>query len=891
MHKKAKSLILVTLGCISAFPGAIAADLFTENFNNVTSGIFNGGQLDSELDLAYNAVIPNWNRSGFNAVHIVDRANPFFDVSEPRNFAPMFYADNQLELNAAVAGSNTAGQVYTVSYKLSPAVYQIEEQKTQANDLLILELIEGPAGRVVASRTVAPGAWIDNVNFRNDSFSYRGDGTDDLRIRIRADVDTIFAGRFAGAVDDIVLSTGGTLAPQVTLPADGITNTSATLHATVNANGGNATVAFEYGFFPSRFSQVPAAQPSISGSTGSSASTTLTGLQPHTTYNFRIAVTDAAGKTTGAALNFTTANTAPTAPNATVAATTGDAQTYDISFPTFDDDGDPVFLLSATSGSGINVDSFSGNSVTFTPAPGFAGTGNFTYTVQDTEGATATGTITVTVTNNDAPQTVAILSSGDPVPGAGVSGSGIPAGSRFIKFGTPAISDSGDIAYTARWNTPRTATSPAQTSAGIFAGNPAVLVARVGGEAMPGVRFIGFGDPVINADGKIAFSAALAGTGITAANYEAIFTDAFGPGLSLVAQRGDVADASGAQLAGFTGLSLQGGEVLFTSFVTGGAPAAGPLDSRVAIRATATEKTLIIRSGMPYGTTRVKDFNLLNGAARASAQNRAHTEGNAAFSVRLRDGSHALVDSAGGTLTPFASSGQTTGGTTLPLAKFRTFNSVAADSTFATMYATAVEPSGAGKRGIFLGVGSVFEPVALAGQSTGIPGTTFSVFSDPVLGPETGAIAFTASLGGAVQPTEKDTLWWKPSSEPLRLVARAGTHAEGTPSGALWKTFFGIGLSGGANGAPLFIATLAPGAGGVTNSNDTGLWAVDSYGSLHLIVREGSVIAGKTVSYIDALTPVPRSKAVTRTFNNTGLVTFKVRYTDFTQSVITVQLP
>ena len=49
------------------------------------------------------------------------------------------------------------------------------------------------------------------------------------------------------------------------------------------------------------------------------------------------------------------------------------------------------------------MNSFTGTSVTFTPASNFTGSGSFTYTVSDGFGGTATGTITVTVTDNDAP--------------------------------------------------------------------------------------------------------------------------------------------------------------------------------------------------------------------------------------------------------------------------------------------------------------------------------------------------------------------------------------------------------------------------------------------------------------------------------------------------------
>ena len=78
--------------------------------------------------------------------------------------------------------------------------------------------------------------------------------------------------------------------------------------------------------------------------------------------------TNSVGTTNGAILSFTTGNTNPTAPNGKATGTTGDQNT-------------------------VTVNSFTGTTVTFTPASNFTGSGSFTHTVGDGFGGSATGTI------------------------------------------------------------------------------------------------------------------------------------------------------------------------------------------------------------------------------------------------------------------------------------------------------------------------------------------------------------------------------------------------------------------------------------------------------------------------------------------------------------------
>ncbi len=424
-----------------------------------------------------------------------------------------------------------------------------------------------------------------------------------------------------------------------------------------------------------------------------------------------------------------------------------------------------------------------------------------------------------------------------------------------------------------------------------------MLVVKVGDDAIPGVTFTALKDPVLNADGAVAFSATLKGVGIKAASKTAIFTNAFpGGALTLVAQTGDVADtADGARLNSFASLSLQGAEVLYVAKLNGGHPVVTGANNLAAYSVTAAGTTQVVRTGQDFATTKVKTFSLLGVSAGSPGENRAHTEGGAAFLVLLADKTQALVDSAGGVLTPFATTGTAIGGTVLPEATFQSFGPVAApDAAFSAVLATLTANAGGVTKttasGIFLGDGSAFEPIARAGDATGIADVVFGAFNDPVLALGTSALAFPATLKGAVKSSNNASLWWQPAAGPLTLFAREGDEPAETGAGVKWKAFKSLAISGGENGAPLFYATLSHGKG-VSAKNDAGLWAVDSTDTLRLIAREGDVIDGKKLKAITVLTAVPGSTGVTRSFNNAGQIIYRATFTDASTAIVTVQLP
>jgi len=96
--------------------------------------------------------------------------------------------------------------------------------------------------------------------------------------------------------------------PAVTTDAaTAITSIGATLNGTVNANGADTAVTFQYGLDTAYGTTVTAAQSPVSGTTDTMVSYALTGLSPNTTYHFRAVGTNSGGTVNGLDATFTTA--------------------------------------------------------------------------------------------------------------------------------------------------------------------------------------------------------------------------------------------------------------------------------------------------------------------------------------------------------------------------------------------------------------------------------------------------------------------------------------------------------------------------------------------------------------------------------------------------------
>jgi hypothetical protein len=98
----------------------------------------------------------------------------------------------------------------------------------------------------------------------------------------------------------------------VTGTASGVSETLATLNATVNPDGGTVSnCQFQWGTTPSYGNTIACAQTVGSGTSPVAATANLTGLAPNINYHYRIVATNSSGTSNGSDQTFTTPTTPP----------------------------------------------------------------------------------------------------------------------------------------------------------------------------------------------------------------------------------------------------------------------------------------------------------------------------------------------------------------------------------------------------------------------------------------------------------------------------------------------------------------------------------------------------------------------------------------------------
>jgi hypothetical protein len=201
----------------------------------------------------------------------------------------------------------------------------------------------------------------------------------------------------------ITINRAAPLLPAATTgSASSISATGATLNGTINDNGADTTVTFEYGTTIGYGTQVSATQGTVTAGAGSkSVSLALTGLSPNTTYHYRVKGTNSAGTTNGSDISFTTSAaelviTSASSLNGTI------GTAYSHTFTTTGGIGSKTYAVTAgTLPPGLNLAS---NGILGIPTA--SGNWSFTVTVEDSVGATSSKSFTINIDAVPGPLTI-----------------------------------------------------------------------------------------------------------------------------------------------------------------------------------------------------------------------------------------------------------------------------------------------------------------------------------------------------------------------------------------------------------------------------------------------------------------------------------------------------
>jgi len=206
IHRWKLSSFAVSVFVLSVCLRADGAPIFVETFDNGNLPGSNqdaGAQFETGLDLSAFGDVLGWSESGHATVHAVDRI-----AGTGTDFAVMIWSgdptfppssENIITLDSGIAANNL-GTVYAVDFEVSPAVYILGAQTTTATDSLLIEILKAD-NSILTSFNSFPGEWAGAMAFIDDGFTYTGDGTGAVRLRISSTnpLNTIFA----GAIDNL----------------------------------------------------------------------------------------------------------------------------------------------------------------------------------------------------------------------------------------------------------------------------------------------------------------------------------------------------------------------------------------------------------------------------------------------------------------------------------------------------------------------------------------------------------------------------------------------------------------------------------------------------------------------------------------------------------------
>lgn len=517
-----------------------------------------------------------------------------------------------------------------------------------------------------------------------------------------------------------------------------------------------------------------------------------------------------------------------------------------------------------------------------------------------------------------------IFKKGDPVPGAGILGSSVPAGATFERFGLPSINDAGSISFRAQ------ITSSEGGRAVVFGPKPdAASAVRVSdGENAPagdgtptGLTFASFKHPLLNDVGAIALLAELSGEGVNASNDAGIWTNESGA-LQMVAREGDAAPGvPGAVFAHFVSVALGDGAYAIDednvappgiAFVAqlevgrGGVTAANDLGLWIYKRGQAPLVRLLLREGAPLqfrtndtfpGKT-VLSFIALQPMSGTAGQGHgvgfnhhswAHDE--VLARVKFTDSTQAIAEFRIGPDFSVHAVAQTAESTN-PAVKYRSFRVPTQSFDGQNAFISPEET----RRGLYvandLDAQNVYHIVS---EGDPLPENNQASFASlqNVVNNGHGSYAFLATVAGTGITTTNDLGIWRNSIDGIVPLVREGSPAPGVDN-QIFSKFLSLAMPD--NGRAIVKATVRDES---TLARSHGIWfTAEGYDGnanvLKLLIREGDFIPGVTggpLQSFNALEYVSGSPMQTRSFNNVGEFICRGTFADGSQALLRAELP
>ena len=394
------------------------------------------------------------------------------------------------------------------------------------------------------------------------------------------------------------------------------------------------------------------------------------------------------------------------------------------------------------------------------------------------------------------------------------TGTAAPAGGNYLFFNTIAVNARGQVAFDAFLSGPSTS--------GVFVSDGMRSSAiALGGNPDPAAGNFGFVfAPSLTTRGDVIFDT---DTGIFR-----------GDGRRTVPlfQNGDPAPSGGSLTLSGIHVANSRGVIAYGAFVTGGVSTQG------IFRTDGTQTVAIADDNTlpPTGGTFLFFGSPVINEGGQVAFFAGMTGGSADFGIYSGDGET--------TTTVFAANQTAPAGGT-----FVDFSDPVVNK-HGQVLAFALLDNGAGPSGLFLDDGGDAVAIALSGQAApkGLsycrPGDIGCPNAAQFFGPEIlndrGRAAFGAFLTGGASRSGI----FRGDGATTTPIALEGTAAAGTTG-----TFASFGdMKMGKDGRVAFIGTLTLGVGGVDATNNVGIWVGTSDMDLHLLVRSGQIIAGKTLT-------------------------------------------